>query len=278
MRRSSQWPASGVSDPDEAETEDEEIGAVVVAVTPEICDEALKLIKVEWEVLPSLVDAPGWLKTRRTDRSHRPKGPGIETFTTGDVEAGFKEADHIVEFDWAQSRTASHIPNPNGSVAWWAQDPWGVEGPTLYIEGICSYVGRISAAPHVQSHLRQAPSRHPFQGGKYCDWIIRRSQLITPLLARRTGTARPMRKRPGKTITILQIRSDIRTQKSDSKRMERLRRSRRAPSGIRELQAKCTAFAMGGIRSQIQSFQYNPMRQSEEPFPGSIYQFGPQYP
>ena len=30
-----------------------------------------------------------------------------------------------------------------------------------------------------------------FQGGKYCDWIIRRSQLITPLLARRTG--RPVR-------------------------------------------------------------------------------------
>jgi CO/xanthine dehydrogenase Mo-binding subunit len=26
-----------------------------------------------------------------------------------------------------------------------------------------------------------------FQGGKYCDWILRRSQLITPLLARRTG-------------------------------------------------------------------------------------------
>jgi CO/xanthine dehydrogenase Mo-binding subunit len=30
-----------------------------------------------------------------------------------------------------------------------------------------------------------------FQGGKYCDWIIRRAQLITPLLARRTG--RPVR-------------------------------------------------------------------------------------
>ena len=48
--------------PNEAETEDEEIGAVVVAVTPEICDAALKLIKVEWDVLPSIVDALDGLK------------------------------------------------------------------------------------------------------------------------------------------------------------------------------------------------------------------------
>src|SRR5512139_4094856 len=41
---------------DESDTEDEEIGAVVVAVTPEICDEALKLIQVDWEVLPTVVD------------------------------------------------------------------------------------------------------------------------------------------------------------------------------------------------------------------------------
>ena len=33
-----------------------------------------------------------------------------------------------------------------------------------------------------------------FQGGKYCDWMIRRSQLITPLLSRRTG--RPVRCEP----------------------------------------------------------------------------------
>jgi CO/xanthine dehydrogenase Mo-binding subunit len=30
-----------------------------------------------------------------------------------------------------------------------------------------------------------------YQGGKYCDWDIRKSQLITPLLAKRTG--RPVR-------------------------------------------------------------------------------------
>jgi CO/xanthine dehydrogenase Mo-binding subunit len=172
--------------PNEAETEDEEIGVVVVAVTPEICDEALKLIKVEWEELPSIVDAVDGLKAGAPVIKHDPKGLA-SNYATGDVEAGFKEADHIVEFDWAHSRTASHIPNPNGSVAWWAQDPWSVEGPTLYIEGISPTWGAFQLRPLYGITFDKLHRSTLFQGGKYCDWIIRRAQLITPLLARRTG-------------------------------------------------------------------------------------------
>ena len=43
-------------------TENEEIGAVVVAVTLEICEQALKLIKVDWEVFPTVVDPRDSLK------------------------------------------------------------------------------------------------------------------------------------------------------------------------------------------------------------------------
>ena len=45
--------------PDESDTENEEIGAIVVAVTPEICEAALRLIKVDWEVFPTVVDPAG---------------------------------------------------------------------------------------------------------------------------------------------------------------------------------------------------------------------------
>ena len=176
--------------PNEAETEDEEIGAVVVAVTPEICDEALKLIKVEWEVLPSLVDALDGLKPGAPIIRHDPKKLA-SNYTQGDVEAGFRESDDILEFDWVHSRTASHPPNPNGSVAWWAQDPWGVEGPTLHIEGISPTWGAFSLRPMYNVNFDKLHRGTLFQGGKYCDWIIRRSQLITPLLARRAG--RPVR-------------------------------------------------------------------------------------
>jgi len=176
--------------PNEAETEDEEIGAVVVAVTPEICDEALKHIKVEWDVLPCIVDALEALKPGAPIIRHDPKKLA-SNYTQGDVEAGFRESDDIVEFDWIHSRTASHPPNPNGSVSWWAQDPWGVEGPTLHIEGISPTWGAFSLRPMYNVTFDKLHRGTLFQGGKYCDWIIRRSQLITPLLARRTG--RPVR-------------------------------------------------------------------------------------
>jgi len=176
--------------PGEAETEDEEIGAVVVAVTEDICEEALRLIDVEWDVLPTIVDALDGLKPGAPIIKQDPKGL-LSTFAMGDVEAGFKEADHIVEFDWAHSQTASHIPNPNGSVAWWDQDLWGTEGPTLNIEGVCPTWGAFQLRPLYNISFDKLNRRTLFQGGKYCDWFIRRSQLITPLLAKRTG--RPVR-------------------------------------------------------------------------------------
>jgi CO/xanthine dehydrogenase Mo-binding subunit len=172
--------------PNEAETENEEIGAVVVAMTPEICDEALKLIDVEWDVLPSLVDPRDGLKPDAPIIKHDPKKLA-STFAVGDVEGGFKDSDHIVEFDWWHSITASHMPNPNGSVSWWAHDPWGTEGESLYIEGICPTWGAFQLRPLYNLPFDKIFRKTLFQGGRYCDWIIRRSQLITPLLARRTG-------------------------------------------------------------------------------------------
>lgn len=172
--------------PDESDTENEEIGACVVAVTPEICDKALKLINVEWEVFPTVVDprdslTPDGVFVRVDPKSM--KG----NYATGDVEAGFKEADQIIEFDWAQSLMASHIPNPNGSVAWWAQDPLGVEGPALYIEGVYPTWGAYQLRPMYNLIFDKLYRGTTFQGGKYCDWMFRRASLITPLLAKRTG-------------------------------------------------------------------------------------------
>jgi CO/xanthine dehydrogenase Mo-binding subunit len=176
---------------DESDTENEEIGAVVVAVTPEICEEALKLIKVEWEPLPTVVDPRESLKPGGTFVRFDPKSVASRPFMTGDVEAGFKEADQIVEFDWAQSLMASHPPNPNGSVAWWEQQYLGTEGPTLFIEGVYPTWGSFELRPMYNVTYDKLFRGTTFQGGKYCDWMLRRASLITPLLSRRTG--RPVR-------------------------------------------------------------------------------------
>ncbi|MFC1495034.1 xanthine dehydrogenase family protein molybdopterin-binding subunit [Thermodesulfobacteriota bacterium] len=175
----------------ESDTEDEEIGAVVVAQTPEICDEALKLLKVEWEVFPTVVDPRDGLKPDAPVVRIDPKKLASQPFVTGDIEAGFKKADHIIEFEWGHSKTASHPPNPNGSVAWWAQDPLGVPGLTLYIEGVCPTWGSFQLMPMYDVHFDKLYRGTTFQGGKYCDWFNRRAHLITPLLSRRAG--RPVR-------------------------------------------------------------------------------------
>jgi len=176
---------------DESDTEDEEIGAVVVAETPEICDEALRLIEVDWEVLPTIVDPREAFKPGGTFVRVDPKASPSQPFVAGDVEKAFKDADHIIEFDWAQALMASHIPNPNGSVSWWAQDPLGTRGDSLYIEGICPTWGSFRLRPLYNLPFDKLQRGTTFQGGKYCDWMIRRSQLITPLLAKRAG--RPVR-------------------------------------------------------------------------------------
>lgn len=182
---------------DESDTEDEEIGAVVVAVTPEICDAALKLIQVDWEVLPTIVDPRDAFKPDGVFVRVDPKNAKSQPFTTGDVETAFRESDHVVEFDWAQSLTASHVPNPNGSLSWWAQEPLKEEGLTLHIEGVCPTWGSFQLLPMYGLTFDRLNRGTTFQGGKYCDWMLRRSQLITPLLSRRT-------KKPVRCVNIRQ--------------------------------------------------------------------------
>ena len=193
-----------------ADREGAEVAAVVVAETEDICEEALRLLDVEWEVYPHVVDimeggkpgAPGArqgggrppefhnIKASHTDRENVYSA----TLATGDIRAGFAEADYTLIFKMRIPPFASHMPNPPGSVAWWADGPSAGgssegEGEDLYIEGVVREKDAIS------SMYGMAPDRTIqtglFMGGKYCDWGLRRSQEITPLLARRTG--RPVR-------------------------------------------------------------------------------------
>ena len=152
----------------------------------------------------------------------------------------------------------------------------GSRRPYPVYRGHKSYVGRIFAAPHVQCHLRQAPSQHPVPGGQ----ILRLDHPPLPahyaFAGQENGEACPMRKRKAKRLlscksaAIFSRKNRIQKGWNDYGGRGEYHRG----SGI----SRRNGFPWGEFRSQIQSFQYNPMRQSEEPFPGSIYQFGPQYP
>jgi CO/xanthine dehydrogenase Mo-binding subunit len=189
-----------------ADQEGTEVAVIVVAENEDICEEALRQLDVKWEVLPHVVDL---IEGRKPDapviRDPAPAGKGgfggfgmgggnnppkkgnvsYSNVNDGDIEAGFREADHIVEFDVNTSAFCGHIPNPVGGVAYWFDDPYHGEGKSLHIEG--------TPWGHDQVvRMYQMPPEKVFQncmlvGGRYCDWGIRKSQLITPLLAKRTG-------------------------------------------------------------------------------------------
>jgi len=194
----------------QADQEGAEVGAVVVAENADICEEALRALVVEWEEMPFVVDLR---KGREPDApvirpatpaskgggggfgmgsgNNPPKKGNVNYSNTndGDIEKGFKEADHIIEYDVNTAAFSGHIPNPLGTVAWWFDDAIHGEGKNLQIEGVpwghdqVAGMNRVSPDKVFQECM--------FVGGRYCDWGIRKSQQITPMLARRTG--RPVR-------------------------------------------------------------------------------------
>ncbi len=179
---------------DEADMENEEVGAIVVAESEEVCDQALKLITVDWEVLPHIIDPREGMKPDAPVIRTNPKGKGnVQTtaFSDGDIEAGFREADQIIEFDWNLSLYSSHIPDPAVGLSWWYDDHVSSEGKSLFIEGAYVTRGADQLSNMYKVTRDKIYQNTIYQGGKYCDWGLRRASLITPLLSRRTG--RPVR-------------------------------------------------------------------------------------
>jgi len=212
-----------------ADYESMEVGVVAIAENEDLCEEALRALVIDWEVFPHIVDVregrkpdapmaraftpapkPGAAAAKGGGGSPAskpvpaPDGMGGETvnppkkgnvsysFTTnnsGDVQAGFKEADQIIEYDINTAAFCGHIPSPLGTVAWWFDDPLNGEGKSLQIEGVPWGHGSVANSNRVPAS--KVFQTCMFTGGRYCDWGSRKTQQITPTLARRTG--RPVR-------------------------------------------------------------------------------------
>ncbi len=192
-----------------ADQEGAEVAVIVVAETEELCDDALKALDVEWEVLPHVIDLNKGREEdafviRPQDRSTptfgrpdpdappNPPKKGNVAYSNvcwGDVDAGFAEADHIMEYDLYIPSFASLVPNPPASIAWWSKESYSGEADTLHIEGAVRE--RLPISRMYDTPLQNTIQEGLFMGGRYCDWGLRRSQEITPLLSKRTG--RPVR-------------------------------------------------------------------------------------
>lgn len=106
--------------------------AVVAAETPEIAQEALKLIKVDYEVLPAVLDPEEALRPGAPIIHDEPDAIGIHDpqrniavhihVDYGDPEKALAEADYVFEGEYRTHQVQQTSIEPHVCITWWDED------------------------------------------------------------------------------------------------------------------------------------------------------------
>jgi len=183
---------------DVAEMEGQEIGVAVAAESEELCDEALKLIDVDWETLPCETDVAAAAQPDAPvlQRDVSPKSNVFheDKIEEGDVEAGFAEADHITEYTIATPSSTAYCPEPITITANWVQMPGTTEGKTLmyWANDQIQLVSQSVFSAGLGMTFDKIINNSMIQGGSFgTRGIGRRIWFLAAILSKRTG--RPVR-------------------------------------------------------------------------------------
>jgi CO/xanthine dehydrogenase Mo-binding subunit len=177
---SDEHPLSKLFDP-HCRYEGEEVAAVA-AETPQQAWDALKAIDVEYEKLPFVIDekalAPDAPKVLDTGNTGEPNKR-----SRGDLEAGFKEADVVLEETYSVG-TRIHVPmETHSSVARWEGDNLTVWDST---QGVYSVMFDLSSALGIPYNKVRVICK--YMGGGFGSKLdTGKYTVIAALLARMTG-------------------------------------------------------------------------------------------
>ncbi len=167
--------------------------AAVAATDPDTLDEAIRLISVEYEVLPALMsidEALAHPETKINDEARIGNIHKAVSYEFGDMDAGFAEADYIRE-DWFYYEGNNHAPmEEHACVAQWEPNPsdpvggkltlWSSTQTPHYVHRELSKVLKLP-----QSHVRViAPNVGGGFGGKSDPFS---HEICASELSRRTG-------------------------------------------------------------------------------------------
>ncbi len=127
--------------------------AAVAATTPEIARDALELFDVDYEILPFVEDlekamkdgAPQVFADRGNVRDPRVRGEG-------DVDAGFAEANEIIESEYRTQVQTHSCLEVHGSVAMWEGDELTVWDSTQAVHGVREGLAKFLEIP--ESNVR----------------------------------------------------------------------------------------------------------------------------
>ena len=184
------------------------MGVVVVADSEEICDRALRLIKIEWEERPFILDMEESLKPDApkiwTEAVRfQPTAKEPNTYITrkqeiGDVQKGFAEADKVLEY------TIRRAPNTTAGVeAMACVAQWRGEFLDLWVHhqnnpqsSLCSPPSERGASARGKvnpalTHWSKITVTFPYQGSWFggLSWLAFSTLFVrlAAILARRTG-------------------------------------------------------------------------------------------
>lgn len=186
---------------DEAEFEGDEVGCVVVAINEETCHKALDAVKVEWEVLPFILDPreaakPGAPILRPemnpdSNMTGNTFGAAVE-WEIGCAEDGFKEADYVDVIDNGRPMWSQFRPMPPAYFSYWANDPWGnPDGEKMcYVTNHAHFPSNgpiVSAFMGFGSYADKFRALTPYMAARYCDFVEKRGAQFAPVLSKRLG-------------------------------------------------------------------------------------------
>ena len=185
----------------EAEFEGDEVGCVVVAETEEICKKALDYVKVDWEVLPFILDCreagkPGAPILRPemnpdSNMTGNTFGAAVK-WENGNVEEGFKEADYIETIEYGRPMWSQFRSMPAAYFSYWDDDPWGnPDGEKMcYVTNHAHFPSNgplVSAFQGMGLHEDKVRALSPYMASRYCDFVEKRGAQLSPVLSKRLG-------------------------------------------------------------------------------------------
>jgi xanthine dehydrogenase molybdenum-binding subunit len=183
--------------------------AAVAAETEEIAKEALKLIDVEYGVLPAVFDAEEAIKPgasvvhaehgsnlyfgleKRTDKSYGPKevrtprtrADGYLPLEVGDVDKGFAEADAIIEGRYESPMQACVSPMPRAVICQWNGNNLNCWADSQVPQWINKDLARCLGMPQSSIRVMNTTSTVGGYGAKTPEKIA----IINALIAKKTG-------------------------------------------------------------------------------------------
>ena len=172
----------------------DEVGVAIAAESERIAEEALRLVKVEWEVLPFVLDPmaamePGAPLVHPEISSDNvfpadPFGGGDVFVDKGDVDEGFKRADLVVE-----GRAVYHNATQNSLDNWCCLVEWKGEGLTVWSNSYATDQTRMHVSQMLDLPLHKVRAVSSYVGGQFGrgDTGDQPFFLFTALLARKSG-------------------------------------------------------------------------------------------